>query len=145
MKRPISERQAQASLHGGDRGWEDGEQRAGSVKLPVPPGRSRTLSRHGEGRLCLCGLRKPPEAPWDSSMLAHLGKGFLQNCKRGARRLKPLRAETNNHNHDNTRQTQTSTVRSTFHLVTQFIFLLMLILLPLYPRGNRRPLKVEPW
>lgn len=100
MKRPISERQAQASLDGGDRGWEDGEHRARSMKLPVPPGRSRTLPRHGEGHSCFCGLRKPPEAPWDSSMLAHLGKGFLQNCKRGARRLKPLRAETNNHNHD---------------------------------------------
>lgn len=60
MRRPISDRQAQASLEGGVQGWAggdgDGEHRAGSVKLLAPPGRSRAHLRQGEGHSCSCGL-----------------------------------------------------------------------------------------
>lgn len=44
---------------------------------------------------------KPLEAPLESGMLAHLGKGFPQNCRRKNRRLELPKADTNNNNDDN--------------------------------------------
>lgn len=91
MRRPISDSQAQASLEGGVQGWADGdgdrEHRAGSVKLLEPPGRSEPTPDKARGTRVHVDSGKPPEASRESSMLAHLSKGFSTELQRRGKKV----------------------------------------------------------